>query len=347
MEKDLLAIKNSPEKQTISRLFLYQQGLSNILFDLYGIANIATGNSANIAIGSAVIVLYTILLIKKWYNPFTNDEIIIQNLINSNTYKELMKEYDEYISHIAAYLKKLPLNSSIELLFYLENMMASNFLSTGHNFEYKNFANDYEVLSILSGARVATGKAVCRHYSAFFSDILNKVGYEACVNKGLAFSNNPPTDEDLLASQIYNHALVSVIDNSERFIYCPTSNAFFDDFNDYHYQDTAAYHSIRVVKLVTMSEISESLYYLLDNNQFKFNEKNPGLAEKISNQPFTSLNPYDLKHAYKLMEQLYNDTFPEMIKFRLEEDELIRDIANKSLILSPCSDREITSWKVK
>ena len=95
-----------------------------------------------------------------------------------NTYKvnkefyEVEKQYKSIINDFVNLTKSLNLNNPIELATLFNYTYKNGYLSINHKYEYNTKKLD-EHFSLL-GATIITGRACCRHSSAFLNDVYRK-----------------------------------------------------------------------------------------------------------------------------------------------------------------------------
>lgn len=91
--------------------------------------------------------------------------------------KQIRSLYQEFITNYNKLNKIFDLNDPIQIHTMFNYLLYKGYLSADKNFEFsKKEARD---INGLYGASVITGKAVCRHISAMFTDILNNYGIES------------------------------------------------------------------------------------------------------------------------------------------------------------------------
>jgi hypothetical protein len=161
--------------------------------------------------------------IKKEVIP--EDQKIINILRESSTYKECIKEYNEYIYEAAMLIRHLGFTSAKEVVAYLQKLLDNGYFSKNMNHQYQKFQYETEYVTELCGARVLTGKSVCRHTSSFFTDILNQLGYTAACIQGVS-TEKDPINIATNNHRISNHAIVGVIENGQKFMYDTTIGAY-------------------------------------------------------------------------------------------------------------------------
>lgn len=346
-EIDLIKVQNGDSRQHLKNFLIEQRGIYNLLLTGVGTAVASIGNVSSLLIGGSILSGSIAALYKKWKNPIPEDSLIDYYLSKSQLYKELQEEYKYYIGEIASFIRKLDLKSSEEVIMYLQALMENGLLSVNFRHEYKKFKYDNEYLTHITGARVLTGKCVCRHMASFFADVLSEVGYKSCV---VVLNNytDVPSPEDLDdRDMLYTHAAVAVIKDGCKYIYCPTGAFFYDKFDDYTCKENGDYLAHRIVKRNQKPGESNERYFLLSYDQCLYNFYRLDLATHIVYIPSCSLDPYDIEKKYKLVKSAFFHTMPMAYNLRQSLSKEMESISSKSLILSPCSDKPITSWKIK
>ncbi len=165
--------------------------------------------------------------LKKYWDRtgIVEEKVITAALENTENYKLCLEEYDKYITDIAELIKEVGINNSKDAVSYLHLLLTSGHFSKFHTHQYKKHQYESENLVRLSGARVLTGKTVCRHQASFITDVLNKLGYTA-ANMAVIATEYNPIKLARVKNLTYNHAVVSVLDKKGFYLFDPTNGLF-------------------------------------------------------------------------------------------------------------------------
>lgn len=145
-----------------------------------------------------------------------------EKVLNSNEYKKWQELYYHFIDIWASYLKSLNFSSSVEALEFINMLLYSGFFSVTEKYQYHYYKNNpYESLEVL-GSRIISGFGVCRHSSAFTSQLLNKIGYPAC-NLSCAVKHPNSCWQHKIN---FNHLIIGITDEENKFTYDTVSQEY-------------------------------------------------------------------------------------------------------------------------
>ena len=266
------------------------------------------------------------------------ETILIEKIKSTETFKECYEEYNKYIEKVATLIRQLEFTSSKEAIAYLELLMTSGHFSKYHNHQYKIYKYHKPELKELSGARILTGKSVCRHQSSFFVDVLNTLGYPATNLSVIATSSNPiklvkshPTK--------WNHSVVSVAENNKMYIYDPTCG-------DFSAKPTDIPHNERESILVSQFVTSEKNYLVINPSSSQLNKEPANHFYGIIASPQMTITSGEVEYIKRKAELVYIGNSHNQHRFFLEQEEQREKIEKMYQELCPYSDKPIKKWLI-
>ena len=161
-------------------------------------------------------------------------------------YKEIESLYNNIVSNLAIFLKKLNILDPVEIFTVYQFMYRNGYLSYNHSFNYDISMKD---LAKLNGADVIRGTGVCRSIASFLTDLYKEMGYNSCnllVNANSEILNNidrkgnypkwkisKKTNSFVKAiskmtniASASNHLITFVEKDDNSYIFDPTNDAF-------------------------------------------------------------------------------------------------------------------------
>ncbi len=275
---------------------------------------------------------------RKTRYPYEN---LTKALESTVTYYECEQEYNAYIKEIANFIKSFGFSSSIDCIAYIRLLLASGHFSENHIHIYKLFEYEKTEVMSLCGARVTTGKSVCRHQSSFIVDILTELGYESAVMSVVATKEKDPIKEATSKKISFNHAVVGVTEKNRLYLYDPTNGCYCALPKNID-PKKAIQHA--VYEYVTLKR-----QYLIGNPNFQF--LNHGDKEKtiktIRNSTPRILTIEEIKLAEAKSELIYLGSMKKQYAFYEARREMVERISQLYKILIPHSDTPIKSWTLR
>ncbi len=144
---------------------------------------------------------------------------------DSITYQELKESYEEYINNIANLIRIFKLENSKEIMVFLQILMENGVLSESLIHKYHKDEYYKEYAKELLGAKVVTGKCVCRHMSSLFVNVLNTLGYPSS-NMHCHIENGDPIARLKKKNVELDHSIVATYDKGEKYLFDPTHTLF-------------------------------------------------------------------------------------------------------------------------
>ncbi len=270
--------------------------------------------------------------------PYAN---LIKILKSTDTYQRCRYEYTTYIKEIAKLIKSFSFTSSIDCVAYLRLLLASGHFSNNHIHLYKIFKYEKPEIMSLCGARVTTGKSVCRHQSSFMVDILTELGYQSAVISVVAAKTDNPIKEAKEKKISYNHAVVGITEDNSLYLFDPT-NGLYSGLPRTIDAKKAIEHAI-------FEYISTGRQYLISNPNISI--LNHGDKEKtieaIRNSIPRILTAEDTKLATSKAELIYLGSMKKQYEFYQSNLERIKRISELYQELTPHEDTPIKSWRLR
>lgn len=290
-------------------------------------------------IGSALNIMQIIKFIIERKNE--GSAILCELLRNTETYKECKKEYDEVIKDIADLIRKKEINSSKEVCTFVGNLIKNGHVSVNETNQYHDYKyqNEYYLPEIL-GAKVLSGKCVCRHYAAFVTDILTELGYAACNVAVKGCSNNKPV-LSLRMKPFQNHAVVGIYENGQKYLYDPTVNCFGASAESI---PESIPEKNRIAQIVSPEYEG---YYLMIKPEQILNLNKDDLQLRIHKAPLINMTDRECDilnaKAHFYLKIPYNN----LEEFKRKNKERIKRITELYQELMPSSDKPIKKWLIR
>lgn len=103
---------------------------------------------------------------------------------NTKEFVIIRENYSRILDNYSKLLEKFDLDNPVQISTMFSNMVEDGYLSVDKTFKFDRL-NVYDY-SGLGGTNIINGHGVCRHYSAFLTDILHNKDIDA-VNLGVCF----------------------------------------------------------------------------------------------------------------------------------------------------------------
>ncbi len=308
---------------------------------LVNIPSVLITNISIIRFIASFTIAFETMVIKDQIRNLKNIEqqALKTSLQGTTTYKECKEEYKRYIEEVAKLIKKAGLASSKEIIVYIEMLMTSGYFSENHEHIYHNYQYEYIDMVEVAGARVLTGKSVCRHQSTFIVDVLNSLGYHASNMSVIATPYNPVKLAKTKHKR-WNHSVLGIADQGEMYLFDPTSKTFCAkptniDFSEIESILVSEYISPKQNYLVMNPHLSDlnngherNFYQILSLRQAQITqEESDEVRRKITEV---------VKDNEQIEEQFYQ-----------EQEELRKKVASLYKELIPHQDTPIKKWTVR
>lgn len=290
---------------------------------------------------SAFVIGFEIELLKREYQKlsYSEESMLILRLKETETFKLCCEEYDKYITSVASLIRDLKFPSSKDTLAYLQLLLSSGHFSKYHRHQYKLYPYEKVELLEICGARVLTGKSVCRHQSSFLVDVLNKLGYTAANMSVIATASDPIR----LAKQKYkkwNHAVVSVSENNQMYLFDPTCGHFCARPTDISFEEI---ESVLVGQFV----IPEKKFLVMNPHSNQINTNHELEFQKIITSKPMVITSGEVEYLNNKAELVYRGNMHNQYQFFMEQESQREEIEKMYQELCPYSDKPIKKWLVR
>lgn len=343
MEKiDVIAYEKELKKSRFKRLMKNKQAISAAAIGLAQIPTIFLNDLTFFKIfGGVVIGLEFSLLKRYWKREGIEEETqTIEMLRTTTTYNELMTEYQKYIKDVAKLVKMVGLKSAKENVVYLHGLMELGYFSKQMDHKYQLFKNEREYLVELCGAKVTTGTCVCRHMSAFMSDVMNELGYTA-ANVSCTLNEDNPVKRIQKGNVTLDHSVLAVVDDGYKFLFDATNGNFVATPVDFDFTEIESI-------LVSQYVIPDKKKYLIvcpKMGTLNFNREKQ--CEIINTSKSCTMSVYEVNYLRDKIEKvLQGNMFHQFAFFQLHEVQRKR-IEELYKELLPYSDEEIKEHIVR
>lgn len=277
--------------------------------------------------------------VKKQIIP--EQELIANQLRNSSTYHECVREYNQYIKEVAKLIRNLGFKSSKDVVTYLQLLLDTGHFSKYMNHRYKKFNYENEYITELCGARVMTGKSVCRHMSTFFADVLNQLGYTA-ANIQVNTTEKDPIKVATNEHRIPNHAIVGVMDQGEKFMYDPTSGLFTTPPKGISFEEP---ESVLISEYVAPKD--NKRYVIIDPKSKILNPQREKQLSILNTARSMTITPGEAEYLRNKAEIIYRGNAHNQYEFFTSQEERRAKIAELYSDLCPHSDSKIKKWTIQ
>lgn len=277
--------------------------------------------------------------IKKAGKP--EEQLIANKLRNTSTYHECVKEYNQYIKEVARLIKHLGFKSSKDVVAYLQLLLETGHFSKYMNHRYKKFNHENEYITELCGARVLTGKSVCRHMSTFFADVLNQLGYTA-ANIQVNTAEKDPIRIAIDEHRIPNHAIVGVMDQGQKFMFDPTSGLYTTPAKGISYEEP---ESALVSEYV--SNQGPKRYVIIDPKSKILNPQREKQLKILNSAKEMTITTGEAEYLKNKAVLIYRGNAHNQFQFFTSQEERRAKIAELYSDLCPHSDSKIKEWTIR
>lgn len=292
-------------------------------------------------LGTSIIGFELLVLKKEWKKEKINDDQeIISILRNSNTYQELVEEYHKYIEDIAKLIKETGLSSSKEVLLYLHKLIQSGYFSEYMKHTYYSFKYEKDMLTELLGAKVATGKTVCRHTSSFIVDIMNTLGYTA-ANISCRLSDKDPVKQIQRNNVKLNHAVAGILSEDTKVLFDSTCGVFAALPQDFDFKEIESIHVSQYVtpikkKYLIMCPQMQYINYGRDNE-----------CKTLNTTKLATITYEEVEKLQTRIDKLFKEQEKNNYDFYISHEEQIKKIKSLYQELLPYSDKRIKKHTIR
>lgn len=257
-------------------------------------------------------------------------------------YSRMSENYFTFVHEVAKFLKQFEIKDTKELLCLLELMMKDGMFSYNSKHEYHKYKYDTGEMSGTTGAHVTTGKCVCRHMAAFFSDILYYLRIEGCnISARVRYEDEVKDFLKLFKKRTFNHAVVGIVDGDKRFMFDPTNDIFIGA-------------SKRKFRFFRKDQVGKTI--IRDKDAYVFTSAKSVWMNKLHLDEYKNYNnkvafeeiDFDrIAELRKKVEEFYKNNKPAFEEFYKKTSHFLEDVRRDLSMLSPKSDEEIKEWVLK
>lgn len=259
-------------------------------------------------------------------------------------YEKTKQSYYQLIGNLAEFMKKYEFDDPLDIGLFYQQLLHNGILSVEGDFGYYDNEDDYDIHPELDGARVCSGKAVCRHMGKNLSDLYNAMGIVAApmLVKGLEAKNlmlKFPGVSTICPNLPVDHLNVAVASNRGRFIIDPTWKTVAEFGYKGHAKDNLA-----TIVFSELGPLPEPVYYIgsdsyqLTNNVFASNYMGSIL---LVEQP-RRFEDGEIRKALSRAKKLFIADIDNIIKFRDDNLDLIMDVYRGEKHISFNAEKTIT-----
>lgn len=283
---------------------------------------------------------YTYLNLLRSIVNKTNEEII-EEIKDTDQYKECLERYNEYLSSIANAFEFTNLTNSLEYSLLYTELLHQGYFSITGEYTYKIEQYDKYNLLELMGVRVLEGHAICKHVSVFLGNLLEKLSIKAYQQYCRASNIGEVKLNDLLYRKKANHLITSIIENNKKIFIDPMnrSNPFITE--------NSKKTDFSISHMIFPYQTNFGIYNFF-NDDASFQLVNESLKEKkLQDVPLVSIEKEILEEVrYKIMQCLiiYEEFFNEVKLDQLENMKRIVELEN---MLIPHGDSKPKVWILK
>ncbi len=338
---NLLELEENLKKNKISRFVNNKTNIAHFT-SIIAAESVCVMNDFNLPYTIIINLLVPILLrnlYKSWKQQDDIIDIIVKEIRQTSDYENCIKLYDEYIKRLAELIAAFNFKSAKEVVFYFDTLLTHGFLSSNFKNVYHSFEIDRNYIGETFGARVLSGKSVCRHTACLAADCLNALGYKAEMLsvKSTEDINNFTQIKDL-KKIIWNHGVVGIEEKSAKFLYDTTCSRLLGK------SDIASEELKEYIAKKTFS--NNKTHYLISPNQHSYSKTHNNL-EKLMQLPLEKLDEDELFDLRKRILELFEINQGLAFNFAIKNISLTKEIAELESVICPHSDSKITSWSLK
>ncbi len=263
---------------------------------------------------------------------------------DSITYQELKSAYEEYINNIVNLIKIFKLENSKETMLFLQILMENGLLSESLKHEYYKYEHYKELTPELLGAKIVTGKSVCRHMSTLFVNVLNNLGYPS-ANMHCHLEKGNPIERLKKGNVELDHSIVATYDKGEKYLFDPTHILFATTPSGI---DMSTEESTYVAEYVDKENKDNENRYLIINPYTREDELNSkDTCSLLNNARIARITNGEFEYLLAKMVRLQSTNDKIIIDFTMRNHNLAVKIANLTRELMPSSDKPITKHLIR
>ena len=339
---DVLQYEKELKKDRIIRLAKNHKSLTSALVALTNFTCASITDQAFIRALLCFTAGMQISILKRYWNQekIKEEEKIIEMLRTTTTYKELCDEYDNFIKDIAQLIRSTGLKSSKEISLYLQMLMEAGIFTYQQNHKYKRFENEQDNLIELLGAKVTTGRCVCRHMSSFFVDVLSELGFTAANISG-TITNNDPVQKIKRGNMALNHAVTGIVEHGSKYLFDPTGGCFIALPQNFDFTEEESIH----VSQFVIKDVQK--YFIMSSNLGILNRNKEEEARIINTTKLTTITDGEVEYLTNKINLVFKNNMGNQFFFHIGHDSQKERIAKLYQELMPYGDQKIKQHIVR
>ncbi len=289
---------------------------------------------------SLIVVGYEVKTIVECYQrqKSIDKEKIEEVLRSTTTYQECIEAYNKYIEEIATLVKKLNLESSKEVIIYLQNFIRNGEVSKNMSLRNRKKKYESDYLSELTGAKVTTGEATSLHTSAIIRDVLRHLGYETSTIQATRPCIDPVSKVKSYGYTLCEH-IIAVKDNEEYYLYDQSKGTFLTTPR----RSVAKHKESKIIREVVGSR--KPSYIIINPTPVGLNlNDEASIITRVPQQTITESEYLELKRRVEDKAQAH---FFETNRFYITHEKQRALIEENYNSLCPSSNEPIKKWLVR
>lgn len=339
---DVIQYEKDLKKQRLKRLMHNKQALSAAFIGVAQIPSIILNDMTFFKVfGGAIIGIEFSLLRRYWKRESIVEATqTVEMLRTTTTYKELMDEYQKYITDVAKLVKTACLTTAKENAVYLHALMELGYFSKQMNHKYKLFEYEKDYLEEALGAKIVTGTSVCRHMSSFMADVMNEIGYTA-ANVSCTTNDDDPVKRIQKGNVELDHSVLAVADQGTKFLFDATNGCFAATPIDFDFTEIESIHVSQFV-LPTQKK-----YLIVCPHMSTLNFNREKQCEIIKTTKLCKMTHHEVNYLRQKIEKVLNGNMHNQFGFYITHEQQRRRIETLYQELLPYSDEEIKNHVVR
>lgn len=337
VEIDMLAKKQELLIQNRKKFITNPNTISSILSTIFVSGISIFSNHLPLDIVAITIAAFNVKNIYEASESINPKEDLINIIRETNEYKKCMRLYDEYITHIASFIKQFDLKESLNTTILLDLLLKSGYITYNDNPVFKSYSNEITIVPELTGARVVSGYSVCRHQSCFTKDVLNELGFQTAVLNVMKSKESNIIKIITSPSLSLNHAVVVIGDEDGKYIYDPTISIFA--------QTAKKYYSNKIYsQLLAEAVVNEPFFYYIGDKLETFNRNNNYNYDELLKKDYKELEADDIEQRREVLRFILRNYQELLINFKEKNKKIMKEITELEQQIVPHSDEEIKEY---
>lgn len=255
-----------------------------------------------------------------------NVSIMYNSIIEKS---DLYVKYQEFVQNLANFMNSYNFKDPLDIGLFYFSLLNDGIFSINQKFNFHKYKLEHSDYHTVMGARICSGKAVCRHVSKNLIDLYSAMGYNSItlLVKGLEKESpflklnkfGGPIEFALknLKIPFINHMNVGIASDKGRFILDPT----FETISEFRYNEKENNNLATII----YGFCKEENYYI-SNSSYNNNINSGNTQSKVSS--FLNTNPRKFE-----TEEICNAVLNNELLFLKERENNIKCFRNDNLKL--------------